>query len=370
MKVKDIFNSIRIALVGSTADGGDGKVVNGLKSANDAIALLIHTWALENSLDLIQVGGQDLSTNSSSGLDHYDWKSSGPNFYSFKYQGRLHNQAKTVEIEVSRRFSDEVQINAKVAGTQEDSTCRLKVGSYINTSFFSTATRESEEIADIFTSGESISVLWKLLDTSFLEGLGLAEETPSQPKLRDTQTSRILRESTDRSAADSSPSPASQGPGTPYGTPPSISTQPSRRHLPRGGDFPIGFEDEYEINGKLRLPGSSSNTRQPAVGNPQPPYLPIGDRDLNPPGIGPNPSLGPYGGGSGGMHPTMEEIMRQGRGGRGGPGSEDPDDFLMRPPGSRWDPTGPGQGIRGGRGGFGGAFGDGGFGGGFGGDFI
>lgn len=108
------------------------------------------------------------------------------------------------------------------------------------------------------------------------------------------------------------------------------------------------------------MPGSSSN---PQASGPQQPFLPIGDRDLNPPGLGPNPSLGPFPGPpGGGMHPTMDELMR--RGGRGGMNPEDPDDFLMRPPGARWDPTGPGQG-RGGRGGFGGGFG--GFGGG---DFI
>lgn len=98
--------------------------------------------------------------------------------------------------------------------------------------------------------------------------------------------------------------------------------------------------------------------------------MPIGDRDLNPPGLGPHSGLG--GSGNGGMYPTMEEIARHTGANRGN--EADPDDLLTRPPGSRWDPLGPGRGSsRGGRGGFGSSFGSSlnrGFGGGFGGDFI
>lgn len=236
------------------------------------------------------------------------------------------------------------------------------MGSYVNTEAFSSAAHEPEDFSDLYVSGDSVNDLWQLLDRSILEPLGLIQ--PSKPediiKPRAAQTSRILRESTDRSAADSSPSPASHGPGTPYGTPPSSQIH-SRRHLPRGGDFPPGFEDEYEINGKLRIP-----TPQGSASNSQTPFLPIGDRDLNPPGLGPHPSLGPsigpYSEG-GGMYPTMDELMRRGSG--GSRLEEDPDNLLRRPPGARWDPTGPGQG-RSGRGSFGGGFGNssgGGFGG-------
>lgn len=280
-----------------------------------------------------------------------------------------------MEIEVSRRLSAEVQVNAEIATSQEDASTRLRVGDYVTTSFFKSGTQEFGDISDVFVSGEKISELWSILDITILEKLGLRENSTksreAHPKLRDTRTSRILRESTDRSAADSSPSPASHGPGTPFGTPPSSLPQHSHRYLPRGGDFPIGFEDEYEINGKLRLPGSSnSGSSQSGSGASQPPFLPIGDRDLNPPGFGPTSSTRPFGSGSGGgMNPTMEEIMRQGREGHGNLRSEDPDDLLMRPPGARWDPTGPGQGGRGSRGGFGGGFGNS-FGSGFGGDFI
>jgi hypothetical protein len=77
-------------------------------------------------------------------------------------------------------------------------------------------------------------------------------------------------------------------------------------------------------------------------------------------GIGPG-----LGGGGGGMHPTFDDPLFGGARG----GGYDP----QAPPGSRYDPVGPGQGPpfgRGGRGGPGGGMGGfGGFGG-FGGDII
>lgn len=263
---------------------------------------------------------------------------------------------------------------------------------WVNTSFFDSAQDKiasADDLSKVYTGGEKLDAFWESLNHSILALVDPAvtdddddhhQKQFSRPQ--NTQTSRILRESTDRSAADSSPSPASHGPGTPYGTPPPSNLH-SRRYLPRGGDFPPGFEDEYELNGKLRLPGTSNigggggGLHSSTSSSQQPPFLPIGDRDLNPPGMGgPSSSIGPFGsGGGGGMQPTIEEIMRQGgRGGQGGLNSGDPDDLLVRPPGSRWDPTGPGQGRGGfGRGGgFGGGSGGGfGFGGAFGNnDFI
>ena len=84
---------------------------------------------------------------------------------------------------------------------------------------------------------------------------------------------------------------------------------PPRRPIPAGDFPPPGFEDEYEINrpprggGGLMMPGRS-------------PYG-IGHDDLNPPGLGPHDPLRPSfvgggglprpGGGSGGMHPTLDD---------------------------------------------------------------
>ena len=91
-----------------------------------------------------------------------------------------------------------------------------------------------------------------------------------------------------------------------------------------GGDLaPPGFEDPYDINRPLRPPGGGMG------------MLPgYGERDLHPPGMGPNDPLrvGPPRGG-GGMYMDPTDI-----GGGGGR----PDFNPQVPPGARYDPVGPG----------------------------
>ncbi|KAF1814224.1 hypothetical protein P152DRAFT_392602 [Eremomyces bilateralis CBS 781.70] len=93
-----------------------------------------------------------------------------------------------------------------------------------------------------------------------------------------------------------------------------------------------GFEDEHEIN------------RPPRFGpaNPMGPFGGLGERDLHPPGLGPHDPLRPYLGGpaGGGMHPTFDDPLFRGQGDRQG---YDP----QVPPGSRYDPVGPGEEPRG-----------------------
>jgi hypothetical protein len=111
---------------------------------------------------------------------------------------------------------------------------------------------------------------------------------------------------------------------------------------PPVGDFPPpGFEDEYEMNRAppgLAMPGRS-------------PYN-IGHDDLNPPGMGPNDPLRgsfvggglPRPGGGGGMHPTFDDPLFAGQGGR--PAGRGQGYDPQAPPGARWDPIGPGGGPR------------------------
>lgn len=85
-----------------------------------------------------------------------------------------------------------------------------------------------------------------------------------------------------------------------------------RRPFPAGDFPPPDFEDEYEIN----RPGFFGG-----VGERRP--LNIGERDLYPPGLGPNDPLrgGGYGGlggiGGGGMYPTFDDAPFRGGGGAG-----------------------------------------------------
>lgn len=92
---------------------------------------------------------------------------------------------------------------------------------------------------------------------------------------------------------------------------------PHHRPIPAGDFPPPGFEDEYEMNRPL--------PRGPLGGERRP--LNIGERDLYPPGLGPHDPLGvsgfgPHGGigagGGGGMHPTFDDPIFGGDGGRMG----------------------------------------------------
>lgn len=83
----------------------------------------------------------------------------------------------------------------------------------------------------------------------------------------------------------------------------------------------------------------------------------IGHDDLHPPGLGPHDPLrssglpfgggGGGGGGFGGMHPTFDDPLFAGQGGRTGPGRGSGGEFDPQvPPGARYDPLGPGGGPR------------------------
>ncbi|GJN69720.1 hypothetical protein PLICBS_003770 [Purpureocillium lilacinum] len=150
------------------------------------------------------------------------------------------------------------------------------------------------------------------------------------------------------------------------------------RPLAPVGDFPPpGFDDEYEMN---RPPRAGAGIILPDGRSP----FNIGHDDLNPPGLGPHdPLRGSFVPGGGlplpgrpsGMHPTFDDPLFAGQRSPGGfvsdsdpmAGYYDP----QSPPGSRWDPVGPGDGPRhGGPGGSRGGnypFGDFGGGGGYGG---
>lgn len=119
---------------------------------------------------------------------------------------------------------------------------------------------------------------------------------------------------------------------------------PRRPAVPQGDFPPPGFDDELDMNRPLR----GMAPPFPGAGSP----FNIGHDDLNPPGLGPHDPLrgsfvggGGMGGGfGGGMHPTFDDPLFGGQGGRQG---QDP----RAPPGARYDPLGPGDVPRGGMGG-------------------
>ncbi|GMM38988.1 hypothetical protein DASC09_063270 [Saccharomycopsis crataegensis] len=104
-------------------------------------------------------------------------------------------------------------------------------------------------------------------------------------------------------------------------TPPSSKTEVR----PSNPNDPPGFEDEYKL-----LPQNSSYNSPKVSGS-------IGEKDLDPMGIGKYPVMKPYidplgsgSSGSGGMHPTFNDPLFHPENRNSGNGS------LQRPPGARW----------------------------------
>ena len=206
----------------------------------------------------------------------------------------------------------------------------------------SDTTEASRALRDVFISEGRITDLASMLKSHIIQRLapGLQKEgyeesahagTSNIPTLRQDLAAREERE--DRAQAPPhDPLPPFAQP-RPYNDP--LAAEP-RRPYPAGDFPPPGFEDEHEIG---RRPGGNGIGRRP---------LNIGERDLYPPGLGPNDPLriGPHGGigGGGGMHPTFDDPMFG--------GGQGEDGFDPRaPPGARYDPVGPGDGPPEGRGG-------------------
>lgn len=130
-----------------------------------------------------------------------------------------------------------------------------------------------------------------------------------------------------------------------------------RPGAPSGEFLPPGFDDEFEMN---RPPRGGAGERgglvMPNIGGSGRSPFNIGHDDLHPPGLGPHDPFhagagagfpgrfgGGGGGGGGGMHPTFDDPLFAGQGGR----YTGDDDFNPQvPPGARYDPLGPGGGPR------------------------
>jgi hypothetical protein len=280
------------------------------------------------------------------------------------------------------RLGNNAVVFALALGDDRTSSFDLPVKDYISASALPLKTSENltTSLRDVFISPARLGDLVGLFRINVIQKLapGLYKEgyedrsPPPRERLQEGREQQPLR-------GDTASEPARP---RPFVDP--LATAPRRSNPP---DFaPPGFENEFEINqpprrypGGLRggppgLGGGPSGLGEgPAGLGGRNPYN-IGERDLYPPGLGPNDpfrgTMGPgFGPGGGGMHPTFDDPLFGGRG--SGNGGYDP----RAPPGARYDPVGPGEppvgrnrGPFGNNGQGGGGFG--GFGGGFGGDII
>jgi PI31 proteasome regulator len=185
------------------------------------------------------------------------------------------------------------------------------------------------DLASLF----KITIIQKLVPNLHKEGY---EEATIEPSAAARERVQVMREDEydrrnprpDPLRADPLPQPA-----RPHRFDDPLAVPPPNRPI---GDFPPpGFDDEYDIY-------------RPRGGPPLPRGSPlgIGHDDLNPPGLGPHDPLRssfvggglPRPGGGSGMYPTFDDPLFGGRGQRGG---YDP----QAPPGARYDPVGPSDGL-------------------------
>lgn len=359
---------------------GDSSSNQTLRNPYDAIAVFVHACMLAIGGRLI---GFDENEKLESPIDAKSenslpssWNNSSS--YSFRY---AHEQSSLEFLLKISRLGNKVVIFGVGVGDDKTASFDIVTKDFTSESFFPYTLGEdsSDEefggqrrrLRDGFISESRMSDLASLTKINILQKLLPGLQKPGYDEER-TGTSSSSTAST--STSQNRPRPDDYDPlrmPPPHFEPPNPYRPYNPPPIPAGGERPPGFDDEYDL---MRPPRSG-----PFVGPGNP--LSIGEDDLNPPGLGRSPPLrGPFfgegglprpgfgGGGMGGMHPSPDHPMFGGRG--DGSGSSQPDPRF--PPGSRYDPVGPGDAPRGGlqgpRGpGWGGGNPFGGFGGG---DFI
>ncbi|GES66798.1 PI31 proteasome regulator [Aspergillus terreus] len=324
-----------------------------LKTAYEAVALIGHACMVAVGFRLVGLGEEHTIASSESLSLPSEWNSSDT--YSFRY---AHSQSSMQYLLKISRLGNNAVIFALALGDDRTTSFDLPVKDFVSGSSLplSSTTDVTNSLKDVFISTSRLNDLIALFKINVIQRLapGLYkegyEDSSRSTREEQPQTQRPQR---DPLRDDTLPAPA-----RPYPFDDPLAAAP-RRPGPTVDFPPPGFEDEFEIQ---RPPRGFP----PGMGGRGP--LNIGERDLYPAGLGPHdpihggigPGLG--GAGGGGMHPTFDDPLFGGRGGRQG---YDP----QNPPGSRYDPVGPGSGPPFGRGGFGGRGAGGGFGG-FGGDII
>ena len=300
-----------------------------LHSAYDAIGLAAHASMLAVGFRLVGLGeddGLELATADSPSPLPKEWNAS-PGAVGFRY---AHTQSSMQFLLKVTRMGNKAVVMGMALGA--DRTCSVDVTAreYVAEGRLPLVRpgggddEVPRRVMDVFVSEDRLGDFGSLMRVKIIQKLapgiykeGYEESTTKSPRAPARPPRDPLRDH---------PPPRDPLRHDPLRHDP---LAPPRRPLP---DPLPGFDDEHEA------------LARPRGGFGVPPHY--GDRDLYPAGLGPRdplyggvgPGLGPRGGG-GGMHPTFDDPMfaQQGRGGDDG--------YDMRaPPGSRYDPVGPGRG--------------------------
>ncbi|KAF2428343.1 hypothetical protein EJ08DRAFT_651114 [Tothia fuscella] len=351
-----------------------------IKGAYDAIALVVHAGMIAVGFKLKGLGEDHTieahSDSSSPQPLPSEWNSS--NTYSFRY---THNQSSLEYILKVNRLGNKAVIDGIALGDDKRTSFDVTIKDYISegnlpsspfpTSSSSTSTNTTSNSTSEERDDEAkLTIQHIFISPGRLADVGAELKVKIIQKLAPSLTKDGYEESsTNTTTQETDPTSGRRDPYADYPRrePQQPEYDPLRHEPPPARPHPLadpyagpdrnrpyppgleppGFEDEHEI---LRGPRGNfgGGGRQP---------FGIGGDDLYPPGMGPNdgirPHLGPGGlprpgGGGGGMHPTFDDPLFGGRGGRGRGGD------MQNPEGARYDQVYPGD-PRGGPGGFPGA---------------
>ncbi|RDL30403.1 Uncharacterized protein BP5553_10281 [Venustampulla echinocandica] len=333
-----------------------------LSSSYEAIALFSHACMVAVGFRLIGFGEDQKMESECERLAPRlapRWNSSF-GAHSFLY---AHSQSSMQYVVKVDRLGGKAEIRGIGLGDERISRFEITAKDYISSSALPLRIKMSDgeedrsdleaKLKEVFISPSRIQDLASLFRTTIIQKLipGLHkegyEETPSAGS---AEASRAHDEREEAHARRNPPinplaDPRLPEPARPYPFHDPLAADPRRGPIPQGDFPPPGFDDEYDLNRPLR----GMAPPFPGAGSP----FNIGHDDLNPPGLGPHdPLRGSFIGGGGpgamggGMHPTFDDPLFRGPGGRGR-GQGDP----QVPPGARYDPIGPGDPPRGNMGG-------------------
>lgn len=310
-----------------------------VKDPYAAVALFSHACMLAVGFRLIGLG-EDHKTEAQSTPEDaqplpLEWDVSSS--YAFRY---AHSQSSMEYVIKILRLGSRALITGLALDHDKTTSFEIKAQDYISEGSLQNQSSEAEiktALGHIFISPGRMTDLASLFRSSIIQKLAPGIHKAGYEDASSSTTPATATENPRRQEQDNRPpqhdplrderrDPARPNP-YPYADPMAA----PRRPQPTSDFPPPGFDDEYDL---MRPPRGMQPGRTP-FGN-------IGERDLYPPGLGPNDPLriGPGGGGmrgGGGMHPTFDDPMFGGRRGQGG--GYDP----MAPPGARYDPVGPGD---------------------------
>lgn len=319
-----------------------------LKNAYDAVAIAAHSAMLSVGFRLIGLG-EDHRIDAASDSSHpsslpSEWNASQPN-YAFRY---AHSQSSMEYLLKINRMGNKAVVLGMGLGDDKTNTFDIKVADYVSESSLpanpphtsSEQEQTTQAIIDVFISSARLADFAKLFRLNIIQKLipGLQKEGYEEHTAQSTSSAQSQHQRDPERPRHDPLRDEYQPPARPHPLHDPLA-QP-RRPFPAGEFAPPGFEDPYEMT---RPPRPMAGT--PGFGN-------IGERDLYPQGLGPRDGLwgglgpglgGGIGGGigGGGMHPTFDDPLFAGQG--RGNGQYDP----QAPPGSRYDPVGPGGAPRG-----------------------